>query len=593
MQKNINTKAISALFTTFFSFGLFAPVMAATATDLKDVSHTDSRMGIYLDLINNNALSLNNQGYFRPDEPINKAAFVKAALAYQGFQPASSLNYFTGYSDVPEESWFAPYVKKAIEMRVLSNDLNDQFHPDQPLSRQEALVLTMDFYGIPTPLSYPTSKDLYKDIRTTHPLASLYASAKAHRIYFEQDQENFVPTKTLTRGDAADLLFKAKIAQTVLNFSESGSGSVTIAVPPSYLDNNINNDLLQNEKFDIFLDTWSKINSQYVYSNGYSKNELVYGAISGMVDSLNDPYSTFKAPDGDGGSYIYIPENYEGIGAIIEEIDGNYVVQTTITNSPAYRAGLKSKDIILEIDGKNLENLTYEQTTALIKGKAGTTVKLKVKRDNSLLNFEIVREKITIEAIQRKELTGGINYLRIDQFTENSYQEFNSHIETIKASGSKKLIIDLRNNPGGYLSSTQQILGHFLSSGQIEFYTSDKNKLLTAYISEGDADLKGFQTVVLVNEGSASASEIFAGAMQDYDLAYLIGNTTFGKGSVQEITNYSDNSSLKLTIAKWLTPQKRDIDHVGIVPDLKVTITDEQRQKGVDPQLDAAINHLK
>ncbi len=341
------------------------------------------------------------------------------------------------------------------------------------------------------------------------------------------------------------------------------------------------------------LDTWNKINSQFLRTDQVSKDKLVYGAISGMVNALDDPYSIFKTPGNNGQSHIYIPENYEGIGAIIEQADGNFIIQTTITNSPAYRAGLKSKDIILEINGTPTNGLSYEQVMSMIKGSAGTFLRLKIKRDTLTLEYEIIRERITVEAIQKKDLASGITYLRLDQFTENSASEFNKHLASIQAGTSRKLIIDLRNNPGGYLSSTQSILGHFIDNGQAVFFTSDKNQSLNSYNSNGAAELKNYRIVVLINEGSASAAEIFAGAMQDYGLAYLIGTNTFGKGTVQEITSYSDKSSLKLTIAKWLTPQKRDVNGTGITPHLIVKITPEQRQKGQDPQLDAAVNYLR
>jgi carboxyl-terminal processing protease len=577
----------------FWSVFTSLSVQAATFSDLKDVPLTDPRIGMMTDLVNAKALTLDTAGNFRPAERINKAAFLKAALSYLGYTPLKTLNNFTGYSDVPENSWFAPYVKKALEMRIFSNTLNEKFYPEQPLTRQEALVMLVRIYGLPVPLSTPVAKDLYKDIRTTHPLAYVYASAKNHNLYFEKDQEYFRPTLTLTRGDAADILFKAKLASQIIYGNRPMVTVTEVTATPGSVLTQSEQDLLENEKFGILLDAWSKINEQYIYTQNYTQDKLIYGAITGMVDSLNDPYSTFKTPEADGDSYIYVPESYEGIGAVIEQTDGQFIVLTTINNSPAYRAGLKSKDIILEIDGKTLGNLSYEQVLALIKGQAGTIVRLKVKRDQTTLNFEIIREKITIEAIQRKVVGTNINYLRIDQFTDSSSDEFNQNLEAIQTSGSKKLIIDLRNNPGGYLDSTQKILGHFLTSGQVEFYTEDRQQQRSSYTSTGKGELKDYRVVVLVNEGSASASEIFAAALQDYQLARIIGTTTFGKGSVQEITSYSDNSSLKLTIAKWLTPKLRELNHVGVTPDQTVKITDLQRQSGQDPQLDAAIQYLK
>lgn len=576
-------------------FGFYSQTLALSATDLKDVDYKDTRLGIYLDVIQNNAITLDKSGNFRPDQPINKAAFIKGAMTYLGYTPAKTFNFYTGYSDVPEESWYAPYVKKALELRVLNNKLGDKFLPESNLTRQEALLLSMDLFGLPTPLVTPTADKLYKDIRLTHPLASVYASAYAHGIYFEQDQQNFLPNKILTRGDAADLLFKTKLAM-LIQAGQSTQGYGTVSVyKPDFSNNGLSQeeiDLLENQKFAILLDAWKKINQQYVYTDKVDQNELIYHAISGMVDSLDDPYSVFRSPESDGAQYIYIPEDYEGIGAVIENIDNQYVVQTTINNSPADRAGLRSKDIITEVEGKDVSKLTLDEVMALIKGKSGSKLHLKVKRGLEIISFEIVREKISIESMHKETLSNNINYLRIDQFTEDGYSEFTTFIDEIKNSGSKKLIIDLRNNPGGYLTTTQAILGHFLTNGQVEFLTTDKNGALEPFTSGGNGELKDYKIVVLINEGSASAAEIMAGALQDYKLAYLIGTTTFGKGSVQEITSYEDNSSLKLTIAKWLTPLKRDINHKGITPDKEVKITDLQRQTGQDPQLEEALTYL-
>jgi carboxyl-terminal processing protease len=565
--------------TLFISQSVSATV---SITDIKDVKPQDPNVGIYRDVINTGALSLDRMGNFRPNELINKAAFLKAAFTYSGFKPQPSFNFFTGYSDVPEESWFAPYVKKALDIRTLTNRLGDNFFPAENLTRQDALLMVMNIYGIPTPLTQPTADELYKDIRLNHPLASIYGSAHEHAIYFENGQENFMPYKPLTRGDAADLLFKTKMAG-----GGASSTIVTVAVPDQSGE-----DLLQNEKFSILVDAWQKIHSEFVYTDKINENQLVYGAISGMITALDDPYSTFRAPNDMGQSFIYIPENYEGIGTVIELIGNDYTVQTTLNNSPAARAGLKTNDVITAISGQTLKDLTIDQVMALIKGKAGTSVTLTVLRNGQTMSFSIVREKIDIESIHKEVLPNNINYLRIDQFTESTATEFDKTLTEVKASGSKKLIIDLRNNPGGYLVSTQELLGHFIAQDQVEFYTEDKSQAQTPYYSSGTADLKDYKVVVLINEGSASAAEITAGALQDYGLAYLIGTTSFGKGSVQEITSYTDNSSLKLTIAKWLTPKKRSINHIGVKPDQEVKITDTQKAAGQDTQLDAAKAYL-
>ncbi len=585
MSSNSNKNIYIAFISSILIFqNAYATV---NITDIKDVKPQDPEVGVYQDVINSKAISLDTRGNFRPNQLINRAAFLKAALTYSGFTPSSSFNFYTGYSDVSEEIWFAPFVKKALEIRALSNRPGDNFYPDQNISRQDALLLAMSIYGIPTPPAKPTASDLYKDIRINHPLVSVYASAYSHGIYFEKDQQYFYPSKLLTRGEAADLLFKIKMASGDNTVNTPKPTTVTVSFPDQGSE-----DLLQNEKFGILEDAWQKIHTQFVYTDKINENKMLYGAISGMVDALGDQYSTFRAPNSQGQSYIYVPENYEGIGAVIEMIDNNYTVQTTINNSPASRAGLKTHDIISTLGGQSVKDLSLEQVLSLIKGKAGTILNLTILRNGQTLSFNIVREKINIESIHQEVLPNNINYLRIDQFTENTAAEFDKDLTAIKASGSKKLIIDLRNNPGGYLTSTQEILGHFITLDQVEFYTEDKDKARTPFVSTGKADLKDYRVVVLINEGSASASEITAGALQDYKLAYIIGTKSFGKGSVQEITSYTDNSSLKLTIAKWLTPLQRSINHIGIVPDQEVSITDAQKAAGQDPQLDAAEAYL-
>jgi carboxyl-terminal processing protease len=559
------------------------------AAQINDLSNNSPQYTAINSLVDAKAFSLDDQGNFRPDQPINQVAFLKAALTYSGFNPKPSLNFFTGYLDVPEESWFAPYVKRALEIRLITNNIDSYFYPDRPINRQEGLLLSMQLFGVPTPYSEPEPGELFEDIRSTSQFSFIYKIAKDLNINFSLEPEYFRPARTLTRADAAELLYKSSlVGQAYLENPQIGP---TITVAPEYGEHDA--DLYKNEQFGIFLDTWNKINSSYLYTDQVNSKELLYGAISGMVDTLDDPYSTFSMPGEEGQEVIYILEEYEGIGAVIEKVGESFIIQTTLNNSPAFRAGLQTGDIIQEINGKNVTNMTLDEAFDEIQGSAGTKITIKVKRGNQVLSFSMIREKINIDSIHLSTATPGINLLRIDQFTKQSADEFATAIEQIENSGSKKLIIDLRNNPGGYLSSTQLIMNYFLDFDQIEFYTESKDGSQTPYFSTGSAQLKDFEIVLLINQGSASAAEIMAGALQDYDLAHLIGTQTFGKGSVQEISEYTDNSSLKLTIAKWLTPKKNSINLTGVTPDQIVSITQEQKAAGQDPQLEAAINYLK
>ncbi|MGL5831142.1 MAG: S41 family peptidase [Candidatus Altimarinota bacterium] len=575
------------IFTSILAIFSFSGL--AQAAQINDLSPNSPQYMAIQNLVDSGAFSLDDQDNFRPDQPINQVSFLKAALSYSGFKPKPTLNFFTGYIDVPEESWFAPYVKRALEIRLITNNLNTYYLPDRSINRQEGLLMAMQLFGVPTPYSEPTSDQLFDDIRTNSQFSFIYKIAKDLNINFSADPDSFHPARVLTRADAAELLYKSNlVGQAYLENPQVGP---TISVAPQYGEHDA--DLYKNEQFSIFLDAWNKINSSYIYTDQVNSKELLYGAISGMVETLEDPYSTFNKPGENGQEVIYILEEYEGIGAVIEKIDQDFIIQTTLNNSPAFRAGLQTGDIIQEINGKNVTNMTLDQAFDEIQGAAGTKISLRIKRGTQSLTFSMTREKINIDSVHLSTAAPGINIIRIDQFTKQSSDEFATAIEEIEKSGSKKLIVDLRNNPGGYLSSTQLIMNYFLDFDQIEFYTENNDGSQVPYFSTGSGQLKDYKVVVLINQGSASAAEIMAGALQDYDLAHLIGTQSFGKGSVQEISEYTDNSSLKLTIAKWLTPKKNSIDQTGVTPDQIVEITQAQKASGQDPQLDAAIQYLK
>ncbi len=561
-------------------------VYAQSSILINDIPNSDPNFLIYQDLIQNKAFSLDQNGNFNPNAPINKVAFLKAALTYSGFQVESKLNYFTGYSDVPEDSWFAPYVKKALESRVLQNQLNDLLNPDQILNRQEGLLLTLNIFGLSTPPQKLTENDLFEDIRLNHPLVNVYAAIKKYQIYLDNDQNHFYPARTLTRKDAAELIYKVKTVSTKGTIIINNVVNIPNNSPISH------SDLTSQSKFPMLQDAWYRINNTFINSNQLNKDQLIYSAINGMVNSLNDNYSAFHSPESNGTSYVYIPENYEGVGIIVNNINNQFVIEAVIQNSPAHKSGLLVSDQIIKIANTDVQNLNIEQVFNLIKGKAGTILNIQIKRNGTLIDYKITREKIDLESIQYKKLDNNINYIRISQFTENSSVEFENILNQLKESKSQKLIIDLRNNPGGYLLSTQEILNHFLPKGEIIFFVKDNNSN-QSYISNGPGELNQWKIVILMNRESASASEIFAGALQDKNIGYIIGTTSFGKGSVQEITEYIDNSSLKLTIAHWLTPNQKDINKVGITPNKTINITDYQKQNNQDPQLEEALNYLK
>ena len=285
-----------------------------------------------------------------------------------------------------------------------------------------------------------------------------------------------------------------------------------------------------------------------------------------------------------------LESEYEGIGTVLEFIDGKVVVVSPIKNSPAEKAGIKPADIIKEVDGISVEGKTLEEVAAKIKGKAGTTVKITVQRDSETLTFEITRAKVSFNTVESEVKKWGnkkIGYIELITFGEKSYEEFLEAANTILKEKPDGFIIDLRNNPGGFVDTAINILSLFMTEKKnaVIFEYADSSK--TEFKTDGNGLLKGYKIVVIINKGSASASEIVAGALKDYKIAKIIGETSFGKGSAQEVRTYKDKSIFKFTISKWLTPNGTDISKVGITPDKVVS-----NPNGEDLQLQEALKEF-
>lgn len=344
--------------------------------------------------------------------------------------------------------------------------------------------------------------------------------------------------------------------------------------------------------FGIFWQAYDTITQKYV--GKYSVQKLVYGAIKGMVESLDDPYSVFIEPNGNKMFLDDLSGEIEGIGAEISQQDKQLIVVAPLEDSPAQKAGLKPKDQILEIDGQDTSEMTLEQAIQKIRGKAGTSVTLLISRTDfpSPKEFKITREKITVASV-KWEMKGDIGYIQITQFGQDTSTLAQKAASELKSKNPKAIILDLRNNPGGYLDAAVDVGSLFVPPGSVivkeEYKDGHKEELKTTL----EGILKDYKVVVLVNEGSASAAEIVAGALQDLRGATLIGKKTFGKGSVQELENLASQAILRLTIARWLTPKDRTIDKEGLQVDYEVNETDQDRERGLDPQLDKALELVR
>jgi carboxyl-terminal processing protease len=346
-------------------------------------------------------------------------------------------------------------------------------------------------------------------------------------------------------------------------------------------------------EFNALGETWQRLQESYVNQSALDPEKLSQGAIQGMLDALGDPYTTYF--DNYSSASSEFEGSFEGIGATVALENGSVTIVAPIAGSPAERDGIKAGDVILEIDGNTTQGLSVAGAVAKIRGPKGTSVTLLIQHrgDNASVEMTIVRDAITIPSVSSKALTGGIAYIQINQFASNTTNEFRTAISAALDNGSKGIVLDLRDNPGGYLSVVADIADEFLDSGVILYEATDKLVILHEWDAKSGGLAVDIPLVVLVNKGSASGSEVLSGALQDHQRALIVGTQTYGKGSVDSLFKMSDGSAIYLTISRWLTPDKHAIEGKGITPDYVIALTDDDIAAGKDPQLDYAIQYLQ
>jgi len=344
--------------------------------------------------------------------------------------------------------------------------------------------------------------------------------------------------------------------------------------------------------FSLFWDVYNKLQQNFINPENINDEEIIYGAIKGMTKSLGDPYTSFFDPTEAKKFEDDLLGSFEGIGVEIGIKKDLLTVIAPLKNTPGQKAGLKSGDVIIGIDGKSTVDMTTDDAVNLIRGKKGTNVVLTIYRDDwtETQDITITRDTIEIPAMDWKIINNNIAYIQIYQFDASLLNNFKIASNKILESNAEKIVLDLRDNPGGYLEVAQKIAGYFIKSGEIvviEDFGATRGQ--EVYKTNGDYSLEKYPIVVLINEGSASASEILAGALRDNRNIQLIGEKSFGKGSVQEIITLRGGSYLKITIAKWLTPKGVSISEVGLEPDIKIEITNEDIKAEKDTQLEKAL----
>jgi len=346
--------------------------------------------------------------------------------------------------------------------------------------------------------------------------------------------------------------------------------------------------------FGIFWRAWDLLEKKYDGKLDYQK--MIYGAIKGMTESLGDPYTTFLTPEEAKAFEDELSGSISGIGAEVGIKNGKLTVISPIDDSPAKKAGIQSGDHIAMIEDEATDGMSVSVAVSKIRGEAGTKVRLKIIRAKEVKDFEITRTVFTVKSVKSEIVQSNIGHISITRFDEKTPQELRNTLEDYEGRNVKNIVLDLRDNPGGYLDSSIKVASEFVRSGVI---VSEKNEISDDETKKYKATGKGVATdksinlVILINQGSASASEIVAGALRDHGRAILVGDTTYGKGSVQKLENLSGGAELRLTIAHWYTPNGKNITKDGIKPDYEIKMTDEDYNKDIDPQLNKAIELLR
>ncbi len=404
-------------------------------------------------------------------------------------------------------------------------------------------------------------------------------------------------------GKYKKYVYSAVVAITLAAAFSAGFIFGTIEKLPHPIQGIINQEFGKPKEFDfgLFWDAWNSLHDKYVDKNKLSDKDLLFGAISGMVKGTNDPYTVFFPPQESKSFKQDVDGSFGGIGAEINKIKDSIVVVAPLEGTPAQQAGITAGDKILKINGEPTDDLTVEEAVAKIRGEVGTKVTLTIlKNGNGTKAKEIIIERAIIKVpITKLEALkdNKVAHLSLYSFASTAPFEFQqAATKIIATTGYKGIILDLRNDPGGYLEVAVDIAGWFLNAGDliaIEDFGKDNSQKTIEFRASGLGALKNYPLVVLVNQGTASAAEILAGALRDNRGIKLIGEKTFGKGSVQELVSLKNDSSLKVTVAKWLTPKKYSISDSGLEPDYKVAVTEDDAAKKKDPQLDKAMEILE
>ena len=509
---------------------------------------------------------------FKPDLVISRAEFIKYLVLINNTKFKSDKKVNLPFKDTRNSAWYGSYLQEALDLGIIDPN-QSKIRPYGKMTIIDAIKLLFQSKSIPIPKKF-VGEIPYKDLKNKKD-APLIMRAALLGIIYPEKPDYFGAGKRVTRAIAAQLIFRMEMLD--LNSS----------LKPSNAQVNITTKTFEPDLQKI-INVWEIIHSNYVNKNDLDKTQMSTDAINGLLKSIDDPYSTYLDKKANQNFSDEIEGKFEGIGAYISiEEGGNITIVSPIKDSPAYKAGVEAGDIIRKVDSFDTKGANLQEVVSKIKGPKGTDVKLTLERKNRLIEINVTRGLIKINAVEYEIIeNGSVMMAKIITFNEAASSGMREVSQVISNNKDiKGLILDMRGNPGGLLDSAIDIISLFVPKDspavQIKY-----NYYNVTQSTVNDGILKNFPVVVLIDKGSASASEIVAGALQELIDATVVGETSFGKGTVQEVNFFEDNSSFKVTVAKWLTPKGRSIQGNGIKPDIEILRTSGET---IDRQLDRAI----
>ena len=380
-------------------------------------------------------------------------------------------------------------------------------------------------------------------------------------------------------------------AGTMWYFEREVRGVVAEALPRAHVAKDTPS---PEDQMDLLVDVWDILEAEFIDPEATDDQRMLHGAAAGMTSSLGDPHTVFVEPLPASIMSQDMEGSFEGIGATVDMVEGRLTIVRPLPDSPAAIAGLEPGDVILAVDDESLEGKSILEAIDLIRGPRGTVVRLLVERKGTLEPFvvPVTREKVDLPVTETRVLEGGVAYLRLTEFNAVAAKRVREGLEELLADDPVGLVFDLRGNPGGYLHMAVEVASEYLPKDSVVLVEKQRDKDDRAYRATAGGKGTEIPLVVLVNNASASASEIVAGAIKDNDRGVLLGEATYGKGSVQNTHTLDDGSSLRVTVARWHLPSGRSLDGEGIAPDIVVARTAEDIAAGRDPQLEGARAYL-